>query len=372
MIEWNEAKVYLQSPIFLVNQLTKFKDFCDNGLINSPSIARAYSLISHQTTPEEATYISEILETIEQFVRSAIEYFIMSHPAYSYDNLHLFDPVRSTDGLMEVKDVLQKVSRSSSPRSTVKSITTKSRPLSPTVHDSLSVNRAKTSIVRSKTPTNLRSHHMSTDSLQKLQGTRIGTPTHQMRNERSLSSKSIKPQSPISRNSSSGSPKPQRISYSGSYAASRPQSSFAERKTGQGKQVLNTSQNPYKHVKSRYMDAPAKKLQERNQAILNRSYGEFDEGDTYRNTTALKFQSAALENKFRKSLEQKTMGSGLHSRQKSLNTTSFERSSINDQRVQQFNVESEVQANKKATREFKQKATKLLVEHDRMVYLIIK
>jgi hypothetical protein len=88
-MEWSEIKSFLQSPIFLVNQVNSFKEYCDSNQIDITSIAKANKLIT--PTQTEESYSSEAYNALRDFVRSAINYFLATHKEYNEENLRQFD-----------------------------------------------------------------------------------------------------------------------------------------------------------------------------------------------------------------------------------------------------------------------------------------
>lgn len=95
-MEWNDIKAFLQSPIFLVNQVNSFKDYCDNKQIDIASVARANKLIT-PTQAEEESYSSEAFNALRDFVRSAINYFLATQKEYSAEDLHRFEVVPANE-----------------------------------------------------------------------------------------------------------------------------------------------------------------------------------------------------------------------------------------------------------------------------------
>ena len=127
----------------LVNYVNCFKDICYQ--IDVASISRANRLIN-STKPDDS-YTSDVYKTIRDFVKAAVTYYLHIYPQYSMVNLHHFEPNLRDDSI----DLKQREELSNTK---VQSFNARKISKSPIKASATPVKVSKSPIARSKTPTN--------------------------------------------------------------------------------------------------------------------------------------------------------------------------------------------------------------------------
>ena len=325
----------MQSPILLINQINSFKEYCKNKQVEVACVSRANSLIPPVHADE--AYSSEAYNALRDFMRAAVNYFLETNKQYTWENLHQFQPTFN-----DTKQSQSIEKPTSTTQSKPSRIISKREP-SPINANAFPIQgqNSKSTKSLSKTPASLTPPRSDSKQI----SAKSVTPKHNPTQKTIPNEMTRKQSTPFTRETRTSSPQQDKTSN------------------------FRGTKSP---IQSRdYRESNLATPQPKRKQSLNKSYD-----DVRRKSLAESEKQAGhtdLKRKIEKVLDDKTARSAAQTPKKTFSRVfnNPEDKTFLEEFAMRLQLEEETQVHKKVARDFKQRATKLLLEHDKQVLSLL-